>query len=36
MSDSKELIFRKKVFAKKKAINFTRFRHYKVFSGLLN
>jgi glycosyltransferase involved in cell wall biosynthesis len=36
MSDSKELIFMKKVFAKKKAINFTRFRHYKVFSGLLN
>jgi glycosyltransferase involved in cell wall biosynthesis len=36
MSDSKELILSKKVFAKKKAINFTRFRHYKVFSGLLN
>jgi glycosyltransferase involved in cell wall biosynthesis len=36
MSDSKELIFKKKVFAKKKAINFTRFRHYKAFSHLLN
>ena len=36
MSDSKESIFMKKVFAKKKAINFTRFRHYKAFSGLLN
>jgi glycosyltransferase involved in cell wall biosynthesis len=36
MSDSKELIFNKKVFAKKEAINFTRFRHYKAFSCLLN
>ena len=36
MSDSKELIFKKKVLAKKKAINFTRFRHYKAFSCLLN
>jgi glycosyltransferase involved in cell wall biosynthesis len=36
MSDSKELIFSKKVFAKNKAINFTRLRHYKAFSRLLN
>jgi glycosyltransferase involved in cell wall biosynthesis len=36
MSDNKELIFNKKVFAKKEAINFTRFRHYKAFSCLLN
>jgi glycosyltransferase involved in cell wall biosynthesis len=36
MSDSKELIFNKKVFAKKEAINYTRFRHYKAFSCLLN
>jgi len=36
MSDSKESLFKKKVFAKKKAINFTRFRHYRAFSNLLN
>jgi glycosyltransferase involved in cell wall biosynthesis len=36
MSDNKESLFKKKVFAKKKAINFTRFRHYRAFSNLLN
>ena len=36
MSDSVKLIFKKKVFAKKKSINFTKYRHYKTFSNLLN
>ena len=36
MSDSAKLIFKKKVFAKKNSINFTKFRHYKAFSNLLN
>lgn len=36
MSDSKNSLFKKKVFAKKKAINFTKFRHYRAFSNLIN
>ena len=36
MTDSKDTIIKKKISAKKNANAFTRFRHYKVFSQLLN
>lgn len=36
ISDNKKNIFQKKVFAKKKSISFTKFRHYKKFFDILN